>query len=66
MKNLKYVRTDSYESTSNSWMEHFRKLALINRFAKGKKYIQTTEDRVNSLGFTITDYIIYEIITLKL
>ena len=53
--------TFSYKELAESQLKYFRKVAMTNRFAKGKKYDMTETTRVNSLGFKITDYTIIEL-----
>ena len=58
---MKKIRSSSNKSIAESWLNYFRKVAITNRFAKGKKYDIIKTKKVNSLGFTITDYNIYEL-----
>tara|TARA_R110000803_G_scaffold56959_3_gene114660 strand:+ start:6876 stop:7055 length:180 start_codon:yes stop_codon:yes gene_type:complete len=49
---MKYVRTDQYESTSNSWLNYFRKIAKTNKYAKGKEYCVVIDED----GYNIYEY----------
>ena len=58
---MKKIRSSTTKSISENWLNHFRRVAMKNRFAKGKKYDIIETKRLNSLGFKITDYTIYEL-----
>ena len=58
---MKKIRSCTTKSVAESWLKHFRRIAITNRFAKGKKYDIIETKRLNSLGFKIIDYTIYEI-----
>jgi hypothetical protein len=58
---MKKIRSSTTKSVAESWLKHFRRVAMTNRFAKGKKYDIIKTKRLNSLGFTITDYTIIEL-----
>lgn len=58
---MKKLITFSHKELAESQLKHFRRVAITNRFAKGKKYDMIQNTRVNSLGFKITDYTIIEL-----
>tara|TARA_R110002012_G_scaffold318989_1_gene538365 strand:- start:896 stop:1078 length:183 start_codon:yes stop_codon:yes gene_type:complete len=58
---MKKIRQCTSEQVAKSWLTHFRKVAKTNRYAKGKEYDIIKTERVNSLGFTITDFKIIEL-----
>lgn len=58
---MKKLITFSHKELAESQLKYFRRVAITNRFAKGKKYDMTENTRVNSLGFKITDYTIIEL-----
>jgi len=58
---MKLIRKSQYKSIAESWLNNFEEVAKTNRFAKGKRYKIIESERINSLGFNVTDYNIYQV-----
>jgi len=58
---MKKINSYQYESIAKANLKRFIDVSITNKYAKDKKYKIIETERINSLGFTVTDYNIFEL-----